>query len=142
MHKIWNKCVLAYTYYSKMLFWIWNLIIKCTSKINFYCTDKSIMQICSLRLNSLPIDTNFVDFHPLNWKIIRDQYPLPVVEEILDKLGNRKIFTIRDLKNAFFHAKIDVKSKKYMCFITDNLQYEFNEVPFDYWQVQLYFSST
>ena len=71
-----------------------------------------------------------IDFRPLNRKLIRDRYPLPVIEEILDKLGNKKVFTTLDLKNAFFHVEIDEKSKKYTSFVTDNAQYEFNKMPF------------
>ena len=71
-----------------------------------------------------------VDYRQLNKKIIRDRYPLPVIDDILDKLGSGKIFTTLDLKNAFFHVDIEEKSKKYTSFVTDNDQYEFNKVPF------------
>ena len=53
-----------------------------------------------------------------------------MVDDILDKLDSGKIFTSLDLKNIFFHADIEEKSKKYGSFVTDNDQYEFNRVPF------------
>ena len=53
-----------------------------------------------------------VDYRKLNKKIIRDRHPLPVIDDILDKLGSGKMFTTLDLKNAFFHVDIEEKRKK------------------------------
>ena len=64
-----------------------------------------------------------VDYRQLNRKTIKDKYPLPDMEEIFDKLGNRKVFTTLDLKNAFFHVDVDEKSRKYISFVTDTVQY-------------------
>ena len=76
-------------------------------------------------------ETRFrTNYRQLNKKIVKDRYPLPVIGDILDKLGSGKIFTTLDLKNAFFHIDIKEKSKKYTSFVTDNDQYEFNKVPF------------
>lgn len=71
-----------------------------------------------------------VDYRQLNKKTIKDKYPLPVIEEVFDKLGNGKIFSTLDLKNAFFHVDIDEKSRKYTSFVTDTSQFEFLKVPF------------
>ncbi|GFW17482.1 retrovirus-related Pol polyprotein from transposon 297 [Trichonephila clavipes] len=70
-----------------------------------------------------------IDYRKLNKKIIKDRYPLPI-EEVLDKLGNGKIFTTLDLKNAFFHVDVDEASRKYTAFVTETGQYEFLKVPF------------
>ncbi|GFV69766.1 retrovirus-related Pol polyprotein from transposon 297 [Trichonephila clavipes] len=43
-----------------------------------------------------------IDYRKLNKKTIKDRYPLPIIEEVLDKLKNGKIFMTLDLKNAFF----------------------------------------
>ncbi|GFU85391.1 retrovirus-related Pol polyprotein from transposon 297 [Trichonephila clavipes] len=37
-----------------------------------------------------------IDYRKLNKKIVKDRYPLPIIEEVLDKLGNGKIFTTLD----------------------------------------------
>lgn len=71
-----------------------------------------------------------IDYRQLNKKTIKDKYPLPIIEELFDKLGNGKVFTTLDLKNAFFHVDIDEKSRKYTSFVTDTAQYEFLKVPF------------
>ncbi|GFW22550.1 retrovirus-related Pol polyprotein from transposon 297 [Trichonephila clavipes] len=71
-----------------------------------------------------------IDYRKLNKKIVKDRYPLPIIEEVLDKLGNGKIFTTLDLKNAFFHVDVDEASRKYTSFVTETGQYEFLKVPF------------
>ncbi|GFY02721.1 retrovirus-related Pol polyprotein from transposon 297 [Trichonephila clavipes] len=70
-----------------------------------------------------------IDYRKLNKKIVKDRYPLPIIEEVLDKLGNGKIFTTLDLKNAFFHVDVDEASRKYTAFVTETGQYEFLKVP-------------
>ncbi|GFX91074.1 retrovirus-related Pol polyprotein from transposon 297 [Trichonephila clavipes] len=59
-----------------------------------------------------------IDYRKLNKEIIKDRYPLPIIEEVLDKLGNEKIFMTLDLKNAFFHVDVDEASRKYTVFVT------------------------
>ncbi|GFX80955.1 hypothetical protein TNCV_1909481 [Trichonephila clavipes] len=71
-----------------------------------------------------------IDYRKLNKKIIKDRYPLPIIEEVLDKLRNGKIFTTLDLRNAFFHVDVDEASRKYTAFVTETGQYEFSKVPF------------
>lgn len=44
-----------------------------------------------------------IDFRELNKITVRDRYPLPLIEDHLNELRNRKYFTAIDLKNAFFH---------------------------------------
>ncbi|GFX15579.1 uncharacterized protein TNCV_3305081 [Trichonephila clavipes] len=39
-----------------------------------------------------------VDYRNLNRKIIKDKFPLPLIE-VLDKLENSKVYTSLDLKN-------------------------------------------
>ncbi|GFU50401.1 retrovirus-related Pol polyprotein from transposon 412 [Trichonephila clavipes] len=71
-----------------------------------------------------------VDYRKLNRKIIKDQFPLPLIEDVIDKLHSAKIFTTLDLKNGFFHVPIDESSKKYTAFITDQGLFAFNFAPF------------
>ncbi|GFV11135.1 transposon Tf2-8 polyprotein [Trichonephila clavipes] len=71
-----------------------------------------------------------IDYRKLNKKIVKERYPLPIIEEVLDKLGNGKIFTTLDLMNAFFHVDVDEASRKYTAFVTETGQYEFLKVPF------------
>ena len=45
----------------------------------------------------------------INKKIIKDKYPLSIINEIFNKLGNGKVFMTLDLKNAFFYVDINGK---------------------------------
>lgn len=71
-----------------------------------------------------------IDYRKLNRKIIKDRYPLPNIDDQLDKLRDAKIFSTLDLKNGFFHIPVAVESRKYTSFITHCGQYEFLKTPF------------
>lgn len=71
-----------------------------------------------------------IDYRKLNRKMIKDKFPLPLIEEVIDKLENSRVFTSLDLKNGFFHVPMDPKSTKYTSFVTHEGQYEFLRVPF------------
>ncbi|GFX34356.1 transposon Tf2-6 polyprotein [Trichonephila clavipes] len=62
--------------------------------------------------------------------MIKDKFPLPLIEEVLDKLENSKVYTSLDLKNGLFHVPMDPNSTKYISFVTHEGQYEFLRVPF------------
>ncbi|GFW91422.1 retrovirus-related Pol polyprotein from transposon 412 [Trichonephila clavipes] len=71
-----------------------------------------------------------IDYRRLNRKLIKDNYPLPLIDDILDCLQNSKIFTTLDLKNGFFHVVVNERSRKFTSFVTHNVQYQFRRMPF------------
>lgn len=71
-----------------------------------------------------------VDYRTLNKYIIRDQFPMPLIDDHLDNLRGKKYFTKLDLRNAFHHVVIDDKSIQYTSFITPSGQFEFCRMPF------------
>ncbi|GFT96833.1 hypothetical protein TNCV_2123101 [Trichonephila clavipes] len=71
-----------------------------------------------------------IDYRRLNRKLIKDNYPLPLIDDILDCLQNAKIFTTLDLKNGFFHVTVNERSRKFTSFVTHNGQYQFRRMPF------------
>lgn len=58
-----------------------------------------------------------VDYRQLNRKIVKDRYPLPLIDDQLDRLQSAKVFTTLDLENGFFHVKVDEDSRKFTAFI-------------------------
>ena len=42
-----------------------------------------------------------VDYHALNKQTIRDRYPLPRIDDLLDRLGKAKYFTTPDLASSY-----------------------------------------
>jgi len=71
-----------------------------------------------------------VDYRLLNRKVIKDRYPLPLIEDQLDKLQGARVFSTFDLKNGFFHVPVDDSSQKYMAFIVPDGHFEFLKMPF------------
>jgi hypothetical protein len=41
------------------------------------------------------------DYRPLNLVTLQDKYPMPILEELFDTIGNSNIFTIVDLRQCF-----------------------------------------
>jgi len=66
----------------------------------------------------------------LNEKIIKARYPLPIIEDQIDRLQKAKVFSTIDLKNGFFHVLVAKDSRKYTSFVVPNGQYEFLCMPF------------
>jgi len=54
-----------------------------------------------------------VDYRMLNKKIVRDRFPLPLIEDLLDRLQSAIVFSTLDLRNGFFHVPIEEESIKY-----------------------------
>ncbi|GFT46511.1 retrovirus-related Pol polyprotein from transposon 412 [Trichonephila clavipes] len=71
-----------------------------------------------------------IDYRRLNRKLIKDNYPLPLIDDILDCLQNAKIFTTLDLKNGFFHVAVNERSRKFTSLVTHNDQYRFRRMTF------------
>ncbi|GBO25213.1 Retrovirus-related Pol polyprotein from transposon 297 [Araneus ventricosus] len=71
-----------------------------------------------------------IDYRRLNKVVVRDRFPLPLIEDILDRLQGSRIFSTIDLKNAFFHVDVNKDSRKYTSFVTHEGQYQFLKVPF------------
>ncbi|GFT45447.1 retrovirus-related Pol polyprotein from transposon 297 [Trichonephila clavipes] len=66
----------------------------------------------------------------LNQKLVKDKFPLPIIEDVLDTLQEAKVYSTLDLRNGFFHVDVDEDCRKYTSFIVPDGQFEFNKVPF------------
>ncbi|XP_063891019.1 uncharacterized protein LOC135116951 [Helicoverpa armigera] len=71
-----------------------------------------------------------VDYRQVNKKIVKDEFPLPVIHDLIDKLQEAKVFSVLDLKSGFFHLKVSEESIKYTSFVTHHGQFEFLRAPF------------
>jgi len=71
-----------------------------------------------------------IDYRSLNKIIVRDNYPLPLIEDQLDELRGKKYFSALDLKDGFYHVAMAPESIKYTSFITPIGQFEFTRMPF------------
>ncbi|KAG6458452.1 hypothetical protein O3G_MSEX010867 [Manduca sexta] len=66
-----------------------------------------------------------VDYRKINEKMVKDHFPLPVIDDHLDKLSEAVVYSKLDLKDAFFHLKIKEDCIKYTSFVTPSGQFEF-----------------
>lgn len=71
-----------------------------------------------------------VDYRELNKITVRDNFPTPIIEDHLDRLKNKKIYSSLDLKNGFYHVRMAESSIKFTAFITPMGQFEFLRMPF------------
>lgn len=71
-----------------------------------------------------------VDYRRLNKVIVRDHFPIPLIEDIIGELHSAKVFTTLDLENGFFHVPVDEESVKYTAFVTPFGEFEFLKTPF------------
>lgn len=71
-----------------------------------------------------------IDYRKLNDITIRDSYPLPNINHILDQLGSSKYFSTLDLASGFHQIPIKPSDKPKTAFNTPNGHYEFNRMPF------------
>lgn len=71
-----------------------------------------------------------IDYRRLNKKIMKERFPLPLIEDQIDRLKHARLFTSLDLKNGFLHVKVNKSSQKYTSFVTPYGQFEFTHMPF------------
>ncbi|GFT15298.1 hypothetical protein TNCV_277991 [Trichonephila clavipes] len=53
----------------------------------------------------------YVDYRRLNRKLVKDRFPLPLIEDVLDRLQGAKVYTTLHLKNGFFHVDVNEDCK-------------------------------
>lgn len=73
-----------------------------------------------------------VDFRRLNKKVVRDRFPIPLMEDVMDILQDARTFSTLDLRDGFFHVDVHEDSVKYLSFIVPDGQYEFLKAPFGF----------
>ncbi|GFV18791.1 hypothetical protein TNCV_4756781 [Trichonephila clavipes] len=71
-----------------------------------------------------------IDYRKLNQKLVKDKFPLPLIEDVLNTLQEAKVYSTLDLRNGFFHVDVDEDCRKCTSFIIPDGQFEFNKVPF------------
>ncbi|XP_074026441.1 uncharacterized protein [Leptinotarsa decemlineata] len=72
------------------------------------------------------------DYRLLNKHVIKDRFPLPLIEDVLDKLQGASVYSTIDLRNGFFHVSVEPNSVKYTSFVTPTGQFEFLKCPFGF----------
>lgn len=71
-----------------------------------------------------------VDYRKLNQKTTDDRYPIPNINDILDKLGKCQYFSTIDLASGFHQIEVHKKDIQKTAFSVDGGHYEFVRMPF------------
>ena len=71
-----------------------------------------------------------IDYRKLNEITRKDRYPLPLVEEILSRINNAKIFTKIDIRQAFHRIRVDPSSEELTTFRTRYGTFKCKVLPF------------
>ena len=79
------------------------------------------------------------DYRSLNAVTIKNKYPLPKIDDLLDQLKKSKFFSKIDLRFRYHQMKIRLKDISKTAFVTRYGQYEFTIVSFGLTNASAYF---
>lgn len=71
-----------------------------------------------------------IDPQPLNAALMREHFKLPTLDDVLPSLQNAKVFTKLDVKEAFWHVRLDDPSSLMTTMITPFGRFRWARLPF------------
>lgn len=71
-----------------------------------------------------------VDYRKLNRVTKKDVYPLPRIDDSLDRLRHSRYFSSMDLRSGYWQIEVDDRDREKTAFITPDGLFEFKVLPF------------
>lgn len=71
-----------------------------------------------------------IDFRELNAITVKQQFPMPVIDELLASLSGARYFCTLDMMSGYYQIPVAGDSQKFTAFVTHDGHYEFTCMPF------------
>ena len=71
-----------------------------------------------------------VDYRRLNAITRKDVYPLPQIDDLLDQLDGKRVFTTLDVRTGYWQIRMKEASREKTAFATMNGLHKFRVMPF------------
>ena len=72
-----------------------------------------------------------VDYRKLNGASLSDAYPMPRIDELIDRLGHARYITTLDLTRGYWQVPLAESANSKSAFATPFGLFQFNVMPFD-----------
>jgi len=71
-----------------------------------------------------------IDYRELNKVTIPDSFPLPIIDEVLQRLEGKTLYTVFDLLKGYYQLELHENSRKFSAFITSDGVYQWVRILF------------